>query len=70
MSHGAMPLSGLNTAPAVARLIEGLDEMELKAIESMGRDQYLGWPSFTPTVIQAPIAGAPQLNVMPKKLRY
>ncbi|MBT9141789.1 MAG: putative succinyl-diaminopimelate desuccinylase [Dehalococcoidia bacterium] len=67
MSHGAMPLSGLNTAPAVARLIEGLDEMELKAIESTGRDQYLGWPSFTPTVIQAPIAGAPQLNVMPQK---
>ena len=67
MSHGAMPLSGLNTAPAVARLIEGLHEMELKAIEQTGRDEHLGWPSFTPTVIQAPIVGAPQLNVMPQK---
>jgi succinyl-diaminopimelate desuccinylase len=67
MSHGAMPLSGLNTAPAVARLIEGLHEMELEAIENTGRDEHLGWPSFTPTVIQAPVAGAPQLNVIPQK---
>ena len=67
MSHGAMPLSGLNTAPAVARLIEGLHEMEITAAESAGRDEHLGWPSFTPTVIQAPIKGAPQLNVMPQK---
>ena len=67
MSHGAMPLSGLNTAPAIARLIDGLEELELVAINSAGRDKYLGWPSFTPTVIQAPLAGAPQLNVMPQK---
>jgi succinyl-diaminopimelate desuccinylase len=67
MSHGAMPLSGLNTAPAVARLIEALHEMELTAIEDTGRDEHLGWPSFTPTVIRAPIVGAPQLNVMPRK---
>jgi succinyl-diaminopimelate desuccinylase len=67
MSHGAMPLSGLNTAPAVAGVIEALHEMELTAIENTGRDEHLGWPSFTPTVIQAPIAGVPQLNVMPQK---
>lgn len=67
MSHGAMPLSGLNTAPAVAKLIDGLHEMEIAATKSVGRDEHLGWPSFTPTVIQAPIAGAPQLNVMPQK---
>ena len=67
MSHGAMPLSGLNTAPAVAKLIEGLHEMEIAATESVGRDEHLGWPSFTPTVIRAPTTGAPQLNVMPQK---
>lgn len=66
MSHGAMPLSGLNTAPAVARLIDGLHALEVRAIESTGRDEYLGWPSFTPTVIQSPFTGAPQLNVMPR----
>ena len=67
MSHGAMPLSGLNTAPAVARLIESLHEIELAAVADTGKDEHLGWPSFTPTVIRAPIVGAPQLNVMPSQ---
>lgn len=65
MSHGAMPLSGLNPAPAVARIIDGLAALESDAIECPGRDPLLGWPSFTPTVIQAPAQGPPQLNVMP-----
>jgi succinyl-diaminopimelate desuccinylase len=65
MSHGAMPLTGISTAPAVVRLINGLHGLELDAVRDFGRDEYLGWPSFTPTVIQAPSAGPPQLNVMP-----
>jgi len=65
MSHGAMPLSGLNTAPAVSFLINGLFEMEQAAIQKTGPDTDLGWPSFTPTVIQAPVSGPPQLNVIP-----
>jgi succinyl-diaminopimelate desuccinylase len=65
MSHGAMPLAGLNTAPAMARLITDLHKLEMAAVERSGRDEYLGWPSFTPTVIQAPARGVPQLNVMP-----
>ena len=69
MSHGAMPLSGLNTAPAVAKLINGLHDLELEAVKNLGRDEHLGWPSFTPTVIQAPVGGAPQLNVMPGEAR-
>lgn len=69
MSHGAMPLSGMNCAPAIARLIDGLHQLEKEAAATVGSDQYLGWPSFTPTVIQAPAAGAPQLNVMPREAR-
>ncbi len=69
MSHGAMPLSGLNTAPAVAALIQGLHRLEESAARSLGRDAHLGWPSFTPTVIQAPAGGAAQLNVMPGEAR-
>ena len=69
MSHGAMPLSGLNCAPAIARLIDGLHGLEKKAATTVGCDQYLGWPSFTPTVIQAPTAGASQLNVMPREAK-
>jgi succinyl-diaminopimelate desuccinylase len=39
--------------------------MEQTAVKTRGRDEFLGWPSFTPTVIQAPAGGAAQLNVMP-----
>jgi succinyl-diaminopimelate desuccinylase len=67
MSHGAMPLAGLNCAPALARLIDGLAALEREAIAAIGRDEYLGWPSFTPTVIQSPMTGPPQLNVMPRE---
>jgi len=69
MSHGAMPLSGLNCAPAIAQLIDGLHELEKAAATTVGRDEYLGWPSVTPTVIQAPATGAPQLNVMPREAK-
>jgi succinyl-diaminopimelate desuccinylase len=65
MSHGAMPLSGVNPAPAVARLIDGLAALEAEAVAAVGEDPLLGWPSFTPTVIQAPAQGPAQLNVMP-----
>lgn len=67
MAHGAMPLSGLNPALAVARLIDGLHEMEQKAVEFHGRHEHLGWPSFTPTVIKAPRTGPAQLNVIPSQ---
>jgi succinyl-diaminopimelate desuccinylase len=65
MSHGAMPLSGLNTAPALAALIDGLHDLEREAVSGIGRDEHLGWPSFTPTVIRAPSTGVAQLNVIP-----
>jgi succinyl-diaminopimelate desuccinylase len=69
MSHGAMPLSGLNCAPAIARLIDGLHELEKEAVTTIGLDEYLGWPSVTPTVIQTPVTGASQLNVMPREAK-
>ena len=65
MAHGAMPLSGLNPAPAIGLLIDGLWTMERKEIESHGKHEHLGWPSVTPTVIKAPAVGAAQLNVIP-----
>lgn len=69
MSHGAMPLSGLNGAPALSRLIDGLHKMEREAVKNLGRHEHLGWPSITPTVIQSPSVGLPQLNVMPGEAR-
>jgi len=65
MCHGAMPLSGLNPAPAVAEILRGLEELEEEACRTLGRDPDLNWPSFTPTVIQAPPEGPAQLNVVP-----
>lgn len=67
MSHGAMPLTGVSTAPAVAHLIQGLHAMEVMAIKNHGQDPLLGWPSYTPTVIQSPARGIPQLNVVPRE---
>jgi succinyl-diaminopimelate desuccinylase len=69
MSHGAMPLSGLNCAPAIVRLIDGLHRLEKQAATTFGQDEYLGWPSFTPTVIRSPASGPPQLNVMPREAK-
>lgn len=69
ISHGAMPLSGLNGAPALSRLIDGLHKMEREAVKNLGRHEHLGWPSITPTVIQSPSVGLPQLNVMPGEAR-
>ena len=65
MSHGAMPLSGLNPVPAVARLITGIESIERKAVERHGKDPLLGWPSFTTTVIRVPDVGPGQINVVP-----
>ncbi len=65
MAHGAMPLSGLSTAPAISRMIEILHRMETETVKTLGKDPLLGWPSITPTVIQAPPTGVPQLNVLP-----
>jgi len=65
MSHGAMPLSGLNPVPALTPIIEGLSEMERAAMAVCGKDALLGWPSFTPTVVRAPARGPGQLNVIP-----
>lgn len=63
--HGCMPLSGLAVAPAAAKLINGAGHLEMLAVADPGRDEMLGWPSFTPTVIQAPSVGPAQLNVVP-----
>jgi succinyl-diaminopimelate desuccinylase len=49
----------------MARIIDGLATLEAEAVQALGKDPLLGWPSFTPTVVQAPSQGPPQLNVVP-----
>jgi succinyl-diaminopimelate desuccinylase len=69
MSHGAMPLSGLNPVPPMVSILEKLKQLEEEEIERLGKNPLLGYPSITPTVLQAPVKGEPQLNVVPSQCR-
>lgn len=64
-SHGCMPLSGINPNWRLARLIIELEKLERAEKERVGKHEYLGWPSITPTVIMSPSKGEPQINVVP-----
>jgi len=69
MSHGAMPLSGLNPIPPMMSILEKMRQLEEEEIERLGKHPFLGYPSITPTVLQAPVTGEPQLNVLPYQCR-
>jgi succinyl-diaminopimelate desuccinylase len=69
MSHGAMPLTGLNPIPPMVSILDRIRRLEEEEIETLGKDPYLGFPSITPTVLQAPVKGEPQLNVVPYQCR-
>jgi succinyl-diaminopimelate desuccinylase len=68
MSHGAMPLTGVNTAYPMARFLSSVHALEERLIVQHGRHEFLGQPSITPTIVQSPPRGAgePQKNVMPE----
>lgn len=65
MAHGAMPLSGINPNVRLAKIICELDALEQREKERVGKHPQLGWPSITPTILKAPVAGEAQINVMP-----
>ena len=65
MAHGAMPLTGVNSAYPMARLLTLVHGLEEREISRHGRDEFLGQPSITPTILRSPRAGEPQNNVMP-----
>jgi succinyl-diaminopimelate desuccinylase len=69
MSHGAMPLAGLNPIPPMISILEKIRQLEAEEVERLGKDPLLGFPSMTPTVIQGPAKGDPQLNVIPSRCR-
>ena len=69
MSHGAMPLSGFNPIPPMILTLEKMRQLEEEEIERLGKNPFLGYPSITPTVLQAPVKGEPQLNVVPHQCR-
>lgn len=65
MAHGAMPLTGINPNTRMARAIVAIEELERKEMARLGEHPMLGWPSITPTILQAPVKGDAQINVVP-----
>ncbi|MDQ0253250.1 succinyl-diaminopimelate desuccinylase [Evansella vedderi] len=65
MAHGAMPLSGVNPNTRMAKIICELDQYEQREKERLGCHPMLGWPSITPTIVQSPVKGEAQINVVP-----
>ncbi|BAH43548.1 conserved hypothetical protein [Brevibacillus brevis NBRC 100599] len=65
MAHGAMPLTGINPNTRMARAIVALEGLERKEMARLGEHPMLGWPSITPTILQAPVKGDAQINVVP-----
>ncbi|MGF9905139.1 M20 family metallopeptidase [Brevibacillus porteri] len=65
MAHGAMPMTGINPNTRMARAIVALEELERKEMARLGDHPMLGWPSITPTILQAPVKGDAQINVVP-----
>ncbi|MET3575498.1 M20 family metallopeptidase [Bhargavaea ullalensis] len=69
MAHGAISWSGINPNWRMARLIVELEKLEKEEQERLGEDPYLKWPSITPTILQAPVKGDAQINVIPDHCR-
>lgn len=65
MAHGAMPLSGVNPVTRAARFVVAVEELERQEISCHGEDEFLGYPSITPTILLGPESGEPQINVIP-----
>ena len=65
MAHGAMPLTGVNSAYPMARFLTFVHSLEAEEIAHHRSHELLGQPSITPNILRSPIHGEPQNNVMP-----
>ena len=67
MAHGAMPLTGVDTAYPLARFLTAVQALEQRVMADCGVDPFLGRPSITPTLVMTPARGCgeAQKNVMP-----
>lgn len=69
MAHGAISWSGINPNWRLARFITEIEKLEKAETKRLGEDPYLKWPSITPTIIQSPVTGDAQINVIPDHCR-
>ncbi len=67
MAHGAMPLTGVNSAYPMSRFLAAVEQLERRTVAKYGRHSFLGQPSITPTIVLSPPRGSgeAQKNVMP-----
>jgi succinyl-diaminopimelate desuccinylase len=65
MAHGAMPYAGRNPIGAAGAYLSGLPRLERRLCRGVARSRFLGRPHLTPTILQAPVSGEPQRNVIP-----
>ncbi len=65
MAHGAMPEAGVNPIEALGTLVRQAPALERRLRRLCTRSRHLRPPTVTPTVVKAPLRGAPQSNVIP-----
>jgi succinyl-diaminopimelate desuccinylase len=65
MAHGAMPEAGANPITALGALLREAPNLERRLRRLCRRSPHLRPPTVTPTVVQAPVQGAAQSNVIP-----
>ncbi|OLC12860.1 MAG: hypothetical protein AUH29_15045 [Candidatus Rokubacteria bacterium 13_1_40CM_69_27] len=65
MAHGAMPEAGVNPIAGLAALLHQAPRLERRLRRLCRRSRYLRPPTVTATVVQAPVHGTPQSNVIP-----
>jgi succinyl-diaminopimelate desuccinylase len=69
MAHGAMPEAGVNPITALAALLREAPALERRLRALCERSRHLRPPTVTPTVVQAPVQGVAQSNVIPAAAR-
>ena len=65
MAHGAMPEAGVNPITALGALLSEAPALERRLRKLCRRSPHLRPPTVTPTIVQAPVQGVAQSNVIP-----
>jgi succinyl-diaminopimelate desuccinylase len=65
MAHGSIAFTGINPVYHAATLLRELYALQADEIRHHDEHPFLGRPSITPTIIQSPVHGEPEHNVVP-----
>jgi succinyl-diaminopimelate desuccinylase len=65
MAHGAMPEAGINPLFGLAEVVRAARTLERRLRRISAPSRHVRPPTVTPTMVQAPVDGLPQSNVIP-----